>query len=411
MQNFNGEKIIKKNDIKKVVIPEKREYRNEVEKRTKKTWVKVFKFGFISLLILGFLGYAHIYFHSATFEVKPEEKEIVLNNDIFKAVRDAKDGDDKSITFKLWTTEKVIKKELVTNMIEDVKKQATGKIKIINNTNKAQKLRKETRFETEDGKIYKIVKSITVPPKSSVVRDAFADKPGSQYNLKAGVKLTVPGFKEAKNNLLYKNITGEVAEEFKGGFIGKKPVPDEKDYLDKKAEIEKEVDDKLFEWVLNKIPKTYILDNDAIFKDISFKTSFENGKAYLVAKVKIYTIVFDRNDFLSLVSEFSKTKINDFKITSTAFLKFKTLNKDKIRNIPELKEFQFKLNGSVKYSKELNIKEFKNDVKGLNEEDLKALLKEKYLDDFKIDYSFTPFWRNSVPTNLNKIYVEIEKKS
>lgn len=83
-------------------------------------------------------------------------------------------------------------------------KKATGKIMIYNEFSTAeQKLIINTRFESPDGRIYKLAQSITVPGKKIINQQeipgqieavVIAEEEGSQYNIDP-TKFTIPAFK------------------------------------------------------------------------------------------------------------------------------------------------------------------------------------------------------------------------
>ena len=404
--DFNNEKIINKKTLRDIEMPQRDYLKNddswEEDKKSKKG--KIFKWIFIFSVFTGILLYFHFWAYGANFEVKPKERIISLKEEIFDADKNSVQP-NKAIPFKIINYTFETKKEVEVKMVQNVKRPAVGKIKIINNTNKAQKLRKETRFETPDGKIFKIYKSITIPPKLSIIRDAFADKPGPEYNLKKGVKMTIPGFKEVNNTYLYKNMSGEIASDFQGGYIGKEYLPNEEDYKTKKAEIEREIEEKLPLLTLSKIDKNqYILNLDGIFAKTDYKVVTENGKNYISAITNVKAVIFKKDDFLSLITHLSKDVISDYDLKSKSFLKFKIFNKESL-NLDNLIEFKFKISGDVKYIKKFNLEKFKKEVAGKSKDEVDRIIKNNYSLDYSIKYSIFPFWRNQIPEDIEKIKI------
>ncbi len=368
----------------------------DLKKKSRKKIKKFLYFLTFFALIVGALTY---FFYGANFKINNQEKSINFNNEIFHAnILNPKPG--KEIPFKLLNLNFKFKKDLDSDAIEEVQEKAKGKIKIINTTNQVQRLRKETRFEV-DGRIFKTFKSVILQPKSSVVRDAFADMPGEEYNLKKGLKMTIPGFKEAKDMDSYKKITGEIAEDFTGGFIGKKNIPNKDDLEKKKKELEKEIDSVIMVKVRNSLPKNFILNNDGIFKEIKYSTIQENDGLKLLADVNVNAIIFDNKDFLALITGLPKNKISDYEISSSAFLKFKTLDKSSI-SIDSLKKFSFGLTGEIQYKRKFNKDEFLSLVKGKTRAEAEKLIQKNY-PEFDIEISIFPFWMRQIPNDLTKI--------
>ncbi len=104
--------------------------------------------------------------------------------------------------------------------------KASGMITIINNhSDAAQSLVATTRFETSDGKIYRLVEGVTVPgikneggkkvPGKTDAR-VIADATGMSFNIASGT-FKIPGFKGGPK---YDSITAEVKSAFIGGGDG-----------------------------------------------------------------------------------------------------------------------------------------------------------------------------------------------
>lgn len=101
--------------------------------------------------------------------------------------------------------------------------KAQGTI-IISNTygSEPQQLIATTRFETGDGKVYRLSKGVTVPGVSDVdgkkepgviEAEVVADEPGESYNIGAS-SFSIPGF---KGNPKYEKITGKSKDPMTGG--------------------------------------------------------------------------------------------------------------------------------------------------------------------------------------------------
>lgn len=69
----------------------------------------------------------------------------------------------------------------------------TGRVRIKNNYSKDQVLIKTTRLLTSDGKLFRINQTVTVPSGESIEVDAYSDKAGKEFEIKAGEKFTIPG--------------------------------------------------------------------------------------------------------------------------------------------------------------------------------------------------------------------------
>lgn len=101
--------------------------------------------------------------------------------------------------------------------------KARGKIKIYNDFSKdTQPLVATTRFETKDGKLFRLLEGVTVPgvtetggkrERGMVEATVVADQAGAEYNINA-TTFTIPGFKGGPK---YEKFTAESMQAFTGG--------------------------------------------------------------------------------------------------------------------------------------------------------------------------------------------------
>ena len=121
----------------------------------------------------------------------------------------------------------------------DIASKARGTIIIYNSfSSSPQQLVATTRFVSADSKIFKTLRSVTVPG-SSVVSGAIkagstqveviAEKPGTEYNIPSG-KFTIVAFVERKDTERAEKIYGESKSSMTGGASGPSKVVTESDY-------------------------------------------------------------------------------------------------------------------------------------------------------------------------------------
>jgi hypothetical protein len=135
------------------------------------------------------------------------------------------DKRDNALSYEIMTLESTSESQVKASGQVEVKAQATGKIEIIKTTPGAERLIKNTRFRSPDGKIFRIKESVIVPGSvnnvpGTIQADVFADEVGEGYNLKTGTRFDVPGFQDSGLDDLYKAIYAENRSDFTGGFNG-----------------------------------------------------------------------------------------------------------------------------------------------------------------------------------------------
>ncbi|MCX8513578.1 MAG: hypothetical protein ORN26_00750 [Candidatus Pacebacteria bacterium] len=122
---------------------------------------------------------------------------------------------------------------------QNVQSKATGKMSVYNNySSDPVKLIKNTRFQTDNGNIYRISSNIIIPGKSadkpgSTSVDIIADNIGPDYNIDNNQKLIVVNF---KNSPKYLSVYGEINTPIMGGFSGTQYVIAKED-IDKNNQL------------------------------------------------------------------------------------------------------------------------------------------------------------------------------
>ena len=118
---------------------------------------------------------------------------------------------------------------------KEVEGNATGQMKIINNTDKAVSLIPRTRFQSEGGVIFRIAKRVNVPAKGNITAAVTADVVGTAGDVKQG-KFTIPGLPDAEQV----NVYGESVGDMSGG-VRIAGVLAESDIVKARGEIEAEL--------------------------------------------------------------------------------------------------------------------------------------------------------------------------
>jgi len=128
------------------------------------------------------------------------------------------------LPFELVSVSKTVTANVPAESTETVNDPAHGTITIYNGQSSSQTLIKNTRFQTSDGKIFRIQDSVTIPGGSqsspgSIQATVYADTGGDQYNI-GPTTFTVPG---PKGSAAFDLVTAKSTSAFTGGFAGTRP--------------------------------------------------------------------------------------------------------------------------------------------------------------------------------------------
>lgn len=161
-----------------------------------------------------------------------------------------------------------------TTGLSDVKDRAHGKIMIYNAySSEPQLLSRRTRFETTDGKIFRITEAVTVPgaavkdgkiSPSSIEAEVAADQPGEEYNIGL-TDFTIPGF---KGTARFTKFYGRSIKPMEGGFVGTARTVAQEDADKLIAELKKQLDEDIRQEYDRQIPDGFLILDGA--KEISY---------------------------------------------------------------------------------------------------------------------------------------------
>jgi hypothetical protein len=130
---------------------------------------------------------------------------------------------------------------------KDIK--ASGSITVVNDfSTDSVKLLKNTRFSTASGLVFRTPVEVVVPGKKgtspgSVTITVTADAPGSQYNIGAGQKLTLPGLQSTP--AMFNGVYATTIASTTGGFSGEAPAVDATALASAKSTIKSRLDQKV----------------------------------------------------------------------------------------------------------------------------------------------------------------------
>lgn len=165
--------------------------------------------------------------------------------------------------------EEAIQGSADTHGEQQVEEKASGSLTIYNEfSSEPQVLVKRTRFETPDGKIYRIQEQVTVPgavikdgkvTPSSIQATIYADEAGEEYNIGAS-DFTIPGFKGSPR---FEKFYARSSTPTDGGFKGKAKVVTENDASTLASSLETQLSEELRRRVSSELPEDLFIPSGA----------------------------------------------------------------------------------------------------------------------------------------------------
>ncbi len=350
---------------------------------------------------------------TVTLELKRREVPINESVEISKKYSEVStSAANLQIPGELFTKAGVLLMDFPASGVAKVNNKAAGSITIYNAYSSApQQLVALTRFETPDGKIFKLDKQITVPgakivngkiEASSIDATVTASEAGEAYNIGPVTKWTIPGFKGTPR---FAGFYGVSVSGMTGGVVGERSVPSAED----KTNGEKKVEDALhtsLEQLLTAMAGPYM----ALPGSTRFLVTTDNvqlggkdeGKFGIYMEGEIRKIVFDetmlKNAIVAKAQGSDKTseKIADM-----------TLQYSEPTYDFQSGTIDVRATGTVVFAANIDTDALRTQLSGADEAAARASLSElKGLNNGTLE--LWPFWVHSVPSDPAKLSIVIK---
>ena len=326
----------------------------------------------------------------------------------------ASDLQDLKIPGQVFTQRKNGELRFAATEKKMVKRKATGRVTIYNNHSiKPQQLVATTRFQTNDGKVFRIDKGVIVPGAKkvdgklvpgSITADITADKAGESYNIGPIKKLSIPGFKKSPDK--YAGFYGEFKEPLSGGLIGNSYLPNEKDLAVGKKKSIAALKSSLEMTLKSQVPDDFKILEGAtqvvIVKEKIGTKVDENNKFPVFTEIEASVIGFREKDLLAALKyQIAQDVGKEYSIKSHK-IDYK-LKKADLDNSKLFLDIDF----SAVLIKPINENKLRQQIVGKSESDLKAsIFGLPGLENAQV--SLWPFWVSKVPQKQSKIKISID---
>ncbi|PIT91412.1 hypothetical protein COU17_00270 [Candidatus Kaiserbacteria bacterium CG10_big_fil_rev_8_21_14_0_10_49_17] len=297
---------------------------------------------------------------------------------------------------------------------EEVENKASGFIVIYNDYSKTpQRLIKNTRFESPDGRIYRIEESVTVPGQKtengavvpgSIEVEVFADEPGEEYNTGL-TDFTIPGL---KGDDRYDHFYARSKTPITGGFVGVQAVVDESVKEAKTAELKEALESALLSSIVNQIPDGFVLVSGATMIEYSETRAVADGDgARLIQSGTLYAVLFPEGEFASFLA---RNTIAEFKSDDSVSADVSALSLTVADGAKpwEADEFAFSLSGNTTLTWLFDTDQLLRDLAGKAKGALPTIL-SGYPSIEKAEVILRPFWRGTFPDDPSDITLELTK--
>jgi len=326
-------------------------------------------------------------------------------------------ADDDSLSFSLITNEIIEREPVTASSRQSVTEKASGQIIVYNEFEaNPQKLIARTRFESPDGKIYRIAEPITIPGYTqdddqivpgSVEATVYAEEAGEEYNIGL-VDFTIPGF---ENTARYDKVYAKSKTSMVGGFVGEKPVVSEVD----KTQAEDILDNRLTPFLDEDLPMA-VPSNFVLFPDFTFKyfespviRESENGSLTMEKKLVQVGAMFNLDELAKVLArEFvaDSYRNEEIEILNPEDLEVSLIGRDRL-NPEQLDELTVILSGSINLAWKVDQDRLANELRSLHQQEMADILTNWPAIE-RARTKFLPPWIRTAPKNPDKIKIKLE---
>lgn len=298
---------------------------------------------------------------------------------------------------------------------QQVNEKARGKIFIYNEySSSPQTLVETTRFLSEDGKIFRLPKTVVVPGAaieegkivpSFVEVEIFADQPGKEYNINPN-QFTIPGFQGTPK---YNKFYAKSFSAMSGGAVGRVKIVSQEDFNNAKDNILNDLRSVAYSQMKDGVPNGFKLIDDAIREKIDNilvdpPIGAVAEKFNLTANLTFEGLIFNEDDVNGLFLEDFKKQVSeqsDF-IDKYLIIEYKKISADFLN-----KKINFIASFSGKTKEKIDIDKIRIALRNKGEGEIEDFFSQsENIESIKVN--FWPFWVKKIPQNIQKIKIELE---
>ncbi len=352
-------------------------------------------------------------FVSAEVTVVSKTKVVPVN----APLNASKDRPSGEFGYQVVSVSSTVTKTVPAGASAKVDKKATGTIIVYNNaSDEPQKLIANTRFETADGKVFRIANPISIPGRKtengkkvpgSVEVLVTADQAGESYNMDV-VEFTVPGL---KGDPRFTTIYARSKTPMTGGFSGEMKVVDPALEKTTRTELENSLKTKLKSDILSQIPVNFILFDDGISYTtdaLSQKNTDKADEVSLELKGSAHAVIFDKallsKAILDMYADSIAAEGQTLSITNLQDLSFVLTGNTKISQSLTT-PITFTVTGDAQVEWLFDESMLKNDLLGIKKTDVSSLLQAKYPSIESARVKIRPLWKRSFPVDESEVTI------
>lgn len=341
-------------------------------------------------------------FDGATVKITPTVNETSVN-DTWSATPSTGD-----LPFEVVTVDHTAVEEIPAEGTETANVPAQGTITIYNGQDKVQELIKNTRFESPDGKIYRIQTSIKVPAGTASAPGTlqavvYADAAGDAYNIGPST-FTLPGLASSP---LFDLVYAKADAPISGGFTGTRPSITQGARTAQYEKMRPELEKQLQTAVQEKVAEGYVLLNGATTYAYTEMPDAQGSSSSVQVQYKgTATAFIFKNE--ALARALAYRTVGKYNGQQVMLANTDTLTLTPAGEEPPsagMQNFTFSLSGSTTIIWDIDPAVITEAIAGKSRDAARTILKGfPEIGDASI--VLRPFWSGTLPSNPTEIKIE-----
>jgi hypothetical protein len=296
---------------------------------------------------------------------------------------------------------------------KQLNEKARGVITVYNEySSSPQTLVATTRFESPEGKIFRITKNIVVPGAkveegkivpSSIDVEVVADQPGAEYNI-GPTNFTIPGF---KGTAKYAGFYGKSQAPMSGGSTEKIKIVSADDIKKAEDSLAKELKDEVKQTLQEQIPTDLKLIEGGLKEEITKISTVEEGtqadRFTIEMKATVRALLFSEEDLRNLVDLNLASQISENK---RPLSQTQQIHWDEPVIDWSKEEITLSLHIQEDIAWQIDVQTLKKDLAGLKEIEVRKYLANR-MEIERAKVTFWPFWVKRIPSQEKRIKIEV----
>lgn len=376
-------------------------------------WSKIL-FVFIALAFVVAIAVGYLVLPSVEVIIYPKTEQISFDLSIVGS-KDISQPDEElnKIPLQEIEVQKTKSREFTSTGEEEVTEKARGFISIYNEFSSIpQTLVATTRFESPDGKIFRIMENVIVPGAkieqgkivaNSIEVEVVADYPGADYNI-SPTNFTIPGFEGTSK---FAGFYGQSQSSMGGGYTGIAKIVSSEDLENAKNELSEELKNEVKQTLEEQIPEDLKVLDQGLKEDIVVVSEIEDGtvmdKFTFEIKATVRALIYKESDLKSLIDLNLASNISDDKkpLSQTQQIDWTDVVIDW-----DKEEALFDLSIQEDVAWQIDILSLKQNLAGKKEVEVRRYLaSQPEIKQAKV--TFWPFWVNKIPKQDKKIKIQV----